>query len=114
MASCDKGLLLTATTLVTLTLSITSSEVTRIGALIKVPANTLGNTEALIVMVRLSPDSSVPNAQLASRPVLQVVVPQLAFGSASILLLKLSSAGTVKDTLTAFTGTADTLLTVMS
>ena len=114
MASCDKGLLLTATTLVTLTLSITSSEVTRIGALIKVPATELDNTEALIVIVRLSPEANVPSAQLASRSARQVVAPQLAFGSASILELKLSSVGTVKDTLTAFTGTADTLLTVMS
>ena len=106
MASCDKGLLLTATTLVTLTLSITSSEVTRIGVLIKVPANTPGNTEPLTVMVRLSPEVKVPSAQRASKaPVQYVPQPEEVSGSASFCLWKLNSAGTVKNTSTVFTGT---------
>ena len=114
MASCDKGLLLTATTLVTLTLSITSGEVTRTGALIKVPANTPGNTGALIVMVRLSPEANVPSAQRASSPSIQFGPQPEGFGSTSMVLWKLNSAGTVKNTSAVFTGTADTLLTVMS
>ena len=88
MASCDMGSLFTATTLFTVTLSITFSSVvvTRIDVLTKVPDNTPASTDALTVMVRLSPAAKVANAHEASSPSVHTPFPQIdAFGSASVV-----------------------------
>ena len=83
MASCDIGSLFTATVLLTSTTSMTSLEVTRTGAVIRLPASTSATTGALMVMVRLSPAARVSSAHVASRPSTHQTLPQAASGSAS-------------------------------
>ena len=86
MASCDIGSLFTTTVLLTLTMSMTLLDVTRTGAVIRLPANAPGTTGALMVIVRLSPAAKVFSAQKASIP--SIHHPPLqppAFGSTSVV-----------------------------